>query len=440
MKFDFTKNVALEPQWQKRYSYSRLVLYLLAVCAGIYAIYLILFPSQLFSFDFSNPNSNKNTIFNVSGGAGLLTSDIFSPENFSRAGITLSPNTKKLNFSNNTVKIRKTYKAFAYPESAQPAVFPDGSLLQNNGGYYIISDGALRKFSSLAVAQELGYASRSFTGVTADELTYNKKGGNITNGASYPDGSLFSIDNNYYQLQNGNALVPFLSGNAFKSRYSQTAAIVKDSSFLSGYQTSQNQIGFADGTLLSFGGTVFVVSGNTVRAFDNPNTFLALGYSWSNIIPSGEDEISFYQYQHAQLFTMNDPHPNGTVFSDSATGKYYLIENNQKEEIKGADILKAYTRSSAPIMVDSRSLNFDSCRLKKSFSLFSSEYHCSIPVANLASFPGNYYQLEMAGTVGNTLSEISADFSRDINWSNMRDTLSGIKHNILAKFGHANSN
>ena len=441
MKFDFTKNIELEPRWQKRYLYLRLGLYLIFIAAGIYMTYVLLFPSQIFAFDFSDPTSNNNTISNVSENANLLTFDVFSAENFSSAGVTLYPDTKTnpIDFRQDVIDVRKTYKAFSYPLSVQPASFPEGSLLQNGGNYFIISDGTLRKFSSFAVAQALGYTSRSFTDVTADELAYNQKGANIITSATYPDGALFLIAGNYYQLQNSNTLVPFLSTDAFKSHYVRYQAITKDGSFLSKYQVSQNQIGFADGTLLSFGGTVFIVSDNTIQAFDNPTTFVALGYDWNDIKPASEDEISFYQYQHTPLFTMSEAHPDGTIFSTD--GKYYLIEKGQKEEINGADILKIYTRASAPIAIGNDSLKFQSvCSPQKGLWPFSSTYQCNLSIDNLATLPGNDYQFEVKGTVGNSLEKIKVNFKREINRSNLRGSLSNIWHNILSNFGHANFN
>jgi len=190
----------------------------------------------------------------------------------------------------------------------------------------------------------------------------------------------------------------------------------------------------ANGTLLSFNNSVFAVVDGKVMPFDNPFTFLSLGYSWDDVAPATEDEIGLYQRD--KLFTIDRPHPNGTIFHARDTGKYYLVNNGQKQEILKDDILKANLKNH-PIAVDEKSLDFDlNCELKKNLWPFNS-YSCSIPVENLAQFLGNDYQVSIDGVDVKNINQVDLTFSRNANWSNMRDTLSDIKHKALVNYGFA---
>jgi hypothetical protein len=189
---------------------------------------------------------------------------------------------------------------------------------------------------------------------------------------------------------------------------------------------------FANGTLLSFDNSVFVVVGGKVMPFNNPITFLSFGYLWNDVIPATEAEIGLYQRD--KLFTIDRPHPDGTVFLTRDSKKYFLIQDNQKKEIMDAEILKTYLQRT-PIPVDEKSLDFNlSCVLKKNLWPLDS-YSCSVPVENLAQFLGNDYQFALDDIDMKNIQQASLTLSRNVNWNNMRDTLSDIKHKAMLNYG-----
>jgi len=200
---------------------------------------------------------------------------------------------------------------------------------------------------------------------------------------------------------------------------------------LSAANTQNN--GLANSTLLSFNNSVFIVVSGKVMPFDNPFTFLSLGYSWDDVRPATEDEIGLYQRD--KLFTIDQPHPDGTIFLARDTGKYYLINNGQKQEVSKDDILKANLKNH-PIAADEKSLNFDlNCGLKKNLWPLNS-YSCVIPVKNLAQFLGNDYQIAIDNIDVKNIKQVDVTFSRDANWENMRNTLSDVKHKLLVNYGY----
>lgn len=433
MKFDLTKNVALEAPWQKRYFFARLILLLAFMAAVIYFFYRIFFPIQQYSLDFSNLSSKKNTLGADTAQADKIIFNAYSPEKFSGTKIQTAVDEKSPAIAGNVVMIRKTYQAFAYPQASAPAGFPEGSLEENNGQYYIVSGGKLRKFQSLAVAEALGYQKNNFETAAAEELNFNEKGSNIIDAKIFPDGALFLIDGTYYQLKN-QMLFPFVSEKAYLSRFEASQALEKGQDFLKNYVISEESTGFADGSLLSFDNGVFVVVSGKVVPFNNPATFLSFGYKWEDVQPANEEEIGLYERD--KIFLSDRPHPDGTVFFASDSGKYYLISGGQKYEIRGAEILGKYLKKS-PVTVQEKSLDFQNyCQLKKSWWP-SSSYQCDASIKNLEEISGNNYQFEMQKSGEFSLTEAGIKFYRNLNWENMRDILSEIKHGFLANYGYA---
>lgn len=433
MKFDLTKNIQLEPPYQKIYFWARMAAYALFL-GGIFGLaHLVLFPSQSFSYDASAADPKINTIYGVSPD-NVASFDIFSAENFSSAGIKISfsaalPENQPANLS-----VFRTYEAFTYPQAGTPAGFPEGSLVKNSGRYFLVSDGRLRKFSSFKLAEALGYNKESFFEASQEELNYNPKGSDISDSRNYPDGTLLAADGIYYQVVDQN-LKPFVSEKAYLTHYGKAQAVPASKDFISNYAVSQEQIGFASGTLLSFDNAIFIVSGNNIFAIDSPVKFISLGYDWNSVIPVGGDEVGIYERTN-QLFTISQPHPDGTIFFDKDSGKYYLIANGSKQEIRGSSIIKAYlTRS--PIAASGQSLvDEQSCELKKTAGSDNS-YECPVSVIKLMNLSGNAYEFKISGMPAGNMLKIDAVFSREINWSNTRDSLSSIKNKILLNYGYA---
>ena len=433
MKFDLTKNVSLDAPWQKRYFFARLILGVLFILAGIYFLFRIFFPIQDYFINLSNLNAKENTLGADITQADKITFNSYSPEKFSDTKIRVSSNKESGDASGNIVMIRKTYAAFVYPLASSPASFPEGSLEKNSGQYYIVSEGKLRRFQSPAIVVALGYQKDAFKEATAEELRFNERGSDIADVKSFSDGTLFLIDGIYYQMKN-QVLNPFVSEKAYLSRYEKNQALEKGKEFLKNYASSKDAIGFADGTLLSFDIGVFVVVSGKVVPFNNPLTFLAFGYNWDDIVPANEEEIGLYGRD--KLFSSDRPHPDGTVFFAEDSGKYYLINSEQKYEIKGAEILRKYLKKN-PIIVQEKSLDFQNyCQLKKSWWPFNS-CQCSTSIKNLAEFFGNNYQFEMRKSPEISQAQISVNLFRSLNWENMRDILSEIKRKFLVNYGYA---
>lgn len=430
---DFTKEIELSKPWQKKYSIARSILYALFIAAVFMLVYKILFPSITFDHFFKLQNALKNTISNPGNSEGQplkhgalskntnLVFDTALTGNFSDISISINLEKDSSPIGNDSISVKKSYPAFFYP-LGQPMGFRDGSLLSVGENYYMISDQTARKFSSTQIAQTLGYTKNSFMPITQAELEKNKLGAEISD-ATYPNGALFQIEDEFYQLNNSE-LWKFVTDRAFLSQHNTNEAIAKDKAFMSKFEISENMFGFANGTLAASSDAVFILSNGKSFAFDSPETFQAMGYDWDSVLQATSEELGIYKKQRMALRQL--PDSDGTIFLDTQDNAYYLIENNQKRPLLGENILKAYLKNK-PVLVNNQSLTVsESCVIKKDL-LSLRTYSCTIPLEKFKDLPGNNYQF--TGTFKNQLhlNELHAVFYTSMKSENVFKSLSKIK-------------
>lgn len=441
--FDLTKNIKLGSKERRKYAVARLILYL-AFLAGVFFVAdKILLPSSSLDFSFKiEAGSEKNTIVYprtnssnpLKDGSVLPGDDIVFNANpvgsFSDAIVTFIADKDLRDVQNASVKLRKSYTAFFFPDG-EPMGFRNGTLLStSNNAYYIVSDGKLRKFSNADIASGLGYSKNSFLQVSSEDLIYNEPGKDITETNAYPDGSLFLVEDRYYRMEK-QELLPFVSAQAFLSQYDSGQAIAKDRDFLSKYVVSENILGFADGTLGSFGISAFILSSNKSYPITNAETFVLMGFNWEDIVTLDSEELGLYDKQ--KVFTRSYPHPDGTLFLDQKIGKYFVIENGKKRPIESKAVEKTYSKQK-PILADlEMSKKEVSCTLKKSF-FNSRKYSCTAPLEEIESFIGNDYQIDATFANNVKIDEINVTFFRSLSWQNIRSSLSNIKLNIINNY------
>ncbi len=435
---NLTKKVILQKKWKKIYLASRALLYVIFLLTALFMIYQILFPEISLTYSFSNVNSLKNTLFstrttsqNPAKNGSVSNSDtlFFNANplgNFEDAKLSFILNKTSAIPEKALVKVRKSYSAFFYPQAA-PIGFANGSLLSVNGVYYIVSGGKTRQFVSGSALDQLGYSRSSFLRISKDDLKLNPAGENILNADAYPDDTLIVIGNQYYQFEN-QQLIPFLSEKAFLSKYQPTQAIPKNEDFLKGRNISESFVGFADGTLASSDQSVFILSkGNSYPIADSA-TFVAMGLDWNNVLPLTPTEINAYKRQ--KQFTVNQPHPDGTIFYDENKNEYFLIDNGLKHPIENQLIINNTHAKTAAILVNSASLEQAvSCSPTKAPLTFRT-FACQFNLSNISGLLGNDYQFE--ATFGNNIKLESIDvvFYTKLNQPNVLKSLSIIKSRL----------
>lgn len=440
MIFDLTPEITLDKENQKKYFYFRVVLYFMTFVFAFYASSTIVFPTRYFSFSFLNPNSNANTIIEPRDQNGMapdrgkiikdnkLIFDSTLLGVFSEAKIIFHLNKKSADINGEDVFIKKSYRAFLYSEE-DPLGFRDGTLLKNLENYFIISDGKLRKFKDKTTALSLGFNMDSFKEISAEDLKYNEQGDIISDSAVYPNGSLFKINNEFYFLSD-NKLTKFISEKAYFSQYSANQLIEKPADFLQKYDQNENQIGFADGSLIAYGESAYVVSGNKSFPIDSIETFEAMGYNWSDLINVGGDEIAFYVKD--SLLDLSSAHPDGTIFSaieQNGSIKKYVVKNKLKHLLPSENIAASWSKINS-IQVSSESpVIFSKCSFGKKWT-FSKTYSCEAPVDTLQNLLGKDY--EFSTIFGEDIKANSAEiqFKKSYTISNLKRFIANVIKNI----------
>lgn len=439
--FDLTKNIKLDEHHQKIYEFARVALYTLFIVGALLVAYKILFPSQFLTLSLVNLNSTKNTLVNPRQGNGAIpvkgkmpANNIFTFDanplgDFSSVDLNF---TIDKGFDANEVLItaRKSYQSFFYP-TGQPLGFKSGSLLTTpDGNYFIVSNGALRRFENPNIILEFGFPKNSFISISNEELKFNQTGPDISSSNTYPDDTLFLIEENFYQLKN-NQLLPFVSNRAFLSQYQSIQAIPKNKDFFNTYPASEIAIGFADGTIASAGGSAFILSKGKSYPIADFNTFEAMGFFWDNVVALESDELGAYEQQ--KQFTLRQPHPDGTFFFDKESGKYFMINERKKLPALSSAVLKTYLPKGA-IEANEADLEKEvSCVLKK--KLFSTnKYSCQMSLERIADSLGNNYEIQAKFSKDTKINEISSNFSTPLSITNLKYSLWKIKENMRSNY------
>lgn len=439
--FDLTKEITLDPKGYKLYQKFRLALYILAVLTAAYLVYLILFPHKFYSFSFLEPNSNENSLEKPEIGRSFfpedkkikpgerLYFDATPAGDFSEVEIMITLNGETSEKNPMSIYARKSYEEFLKKEK-DPIGFKSGTLLKESDDFYIISQEKLRKFSSFATAKNLGYSLENFWEISKNELSYNPSGETINFGEDYPEFSLFEIKNVFYILEN-DELHPFSSKEAFLSQYSPEQTVKKDDIFLKNRFVSKNPIGFADGSLISFGDSAYLVSSGKIYPIDNPVTFQNKGFSWEDIITASSDELELYE--KTKLFNINDSHPDGIVYKTDTTSKYFILKDSEKHPLLSENIAKSWLRKK-PIIVSSESEEIiEKCELKKK-TIGANSFSCQIPLEKIQAMFGSDYEFELAGQEVIELKKIEVNFKKDINKNNLKSSLLTILNRIKINY------
>ncbi|MDQ1284470.1 MAG: hypothetical protein QG620_818 [Patescibacteria group bacterium] len=437
--FDLTKNIKLNQENTVSYRRTQAGLYALAFSAALVLLFLILFPSKSFIFSFLTPDSNKNDIIdprdenNISLNNGEMKAsqslifDTVATGRYSSAEIRLTLAKDSPEPGNISAKIRKSYQAFLYPEGDSVG-FKDGTLLESNDDYFIVSNGKIRKFSNENTVLNLGFSKGAFLKASQDELKYNLAGETVTQSKidssepiapDYPDYSIFKIEGIYYILKNGE-LVPFISEKAYLTQYNANQAVAKDQAFLKNYPVTDEPLGFGDGTIISYGESAFVVSEDFILPIDNPETFMEKGYLWEEIIPVSGDEFSLYPKGKLQM--LRSSHPDGTIYLTDEDSKWYMVKEGKKYFLPSESIARSWTKK-APIPVSEKSLELkDACSLEKDTLSFRT-YSCRFPVESLEAFRGRDYEFNLLEEKNARLETLGVTFKKEVSRENLKVAL-----------------
>ena len=441
-------SVHLEKPWGSVYVLTRVVLWSVFLFGMSSFAISLLFPSQELSYTFSSSSKAQGNLLvrprtseneprenGHFGGNETFLVDASALGSFSRVTVNFFGANVNDVLLESSVSVRRSQQAFFYPEGA-PAVFPEGTLLQYKGNFFQISpSGTLRRFDSEATARALGFATNSFLAVSSEELAVNPEGETIVSRDTLPEGTFIRSNDTYYEWKN-NALVPFVSAPAFLERFPMEWALSKDESFVKDRPVSENWVSYPSGSLLAWGNGVFLMDGTSPRPILGADVFLSLGYSWDDVRPASDEEISLTE--KGKFVDVRTPHPDGSVLFDTKEGRYFLIQSGEKREIKGVSLLRMWLGNRHPIRVSSDALvESSSCVLAAHSKLFSADrITCSLSLKELPDLLGDTYEFSLHIPSGTSisLSRMDVSFDRSMEAATLRDTISKLKSRILSRY------
>jgi hypothetical protein len=249
----------------------------------------------------------------------------------------------------------------------------------------------------------------------------------------FPAETLYKIDDIYYALRSG-TLYPFVSTNAYLSRYPDEKAVSESKEFLANYSVSEEWIGYRVGSLVSFADGVFlIVSDTEMRPFGSAPILLALGYRFEDVVPVSEEEIGIYK--RGRIILLGTEHPDGTLLLDRDTDTYFLIADHTKRPLTDESYRDFIASKQAPIVVSSQaSEEHVTCTLEP--GLLGQSFSCQTSLTPLTAGFGNDYEitLENKDTLID-LSTLEVSFVTEKSKQNMFSVLSQIKQRLLSRFG-----
>jgi hypothetical protein len=374
--------LSIPKPWQRLYLFLRVALYMSLFFMTIFILLRVLFPVLTQTFDFRSPDSSKNTILNPRSTeshprtngkiekAGILIADITVVGDFSQVTTTATLTKNSLLPPTLLFSLRRSYQSFLYPTGTAITDFP---------------------------------------------ATLNYRVGDI-----------------YYALLN-DTLFPYVSAQAFLSRFPETQALLADNTLFQQYPVSDDWLGFRVGSLLGNAMGVFIVVSDTeIRPVGSADIFLALGYSFDDVITVSEEELGIYT--HGRIILLGAAHPDGTLLFDQDNGTYFLIEHGTKRPFE-AGLYRDYLLTNLhPILVSSQASEQSiACTLLPHF--FGKTLSCTAPLTTLRPGFGNDFRIEIqSGETAIDMNTLSTSFETTKNKQNVLTFLSQIKQRLLARF------
>ncbi len=368
---------------QSRYRKFRMALALSLMFAGVALASTFLFPTQTMSFDFRNPQSSKNKIFD--------------------------------------------------PRSEKSIPRTNGKVEQ--AGQLIASTSPLGDFSQLSITLDLEKTS-AIPDTLDITLQRSYRAYRFPLGepvAHFPAAELYQIGTTYYALRAG-TLYPFVSPAAFFSRYPNSLAQPRSLDWKNQYTRSNEFIGFRVGSLLSFADGIYVVSSETeIRPIGSAEIFLALGYRFEDVIPVSAEDIGIYR--RGRIVLMGTPHPDGTLFQDQKSNTLFIIENGYRRPVMDGDYQTFLLSKMQPIRA-LESNDSQSTHCTATPTLFSRSLHCSLTLDPLQSSIGPDYEITLSGSmVDIDIATLTLAFETRLDRTNMTTLLAQVKQRLFTRFG-----
>jgi hypothetical protein len=170
-----------------------------------------------------------------------------------------------------------------------------------------------------------------------------------------------------------------------------------------------------------------------MRPVGSARIFQDIGYSFEDVQNLNAEELGIYK--RGKIFLSGDRHPDGTVFRDTVTAQYFLIENGQFHPLLPGRYLDF-------LLTQARPIPFSSVDRDKTVScdatpnLFTHGLHCTLPLALMSGTIGSDYEIRLTNQGSPMdLNFFEARFKTAQNKSNLLFIVSQVKDLFLSRFG-----
>lgn len=368
-----------------RFHILRGILLFAFIGAGASFGYKMVFPSQDFLFSFENPDTGKSTF----------------EEPFSIEGKTL----KKGRIAGD-----ETLRTYAGTVGSFSSVHVELTLERDSARPEEGFDISLRK------------SYRSFFAPLGEPVS------------SVPKDRGFVVNRTAYFFSDGK-LFPFLSDKAALSWFPKEKILPADEDLLKIFPPEEEYAGFRPGTLLSDAEGVYAIGGDErAHPIGNVDVFESLGFDWNGVVPSDSEEIRFHK--RGKIFLFDAMQPDGTLFSDPATKRYFIVGDGKKHRIESKEYLETLASVTKPIIVSEKALGSPaSCTLKKTTFSLRPTYSCDIPIETLRDFPGGSFELALSAPETIHAATLSATFTTEPDRGNMAIFIRQLRERFEAVYG-----
>ncbi len=375
--------VAIPEDLLPKYRLAQVGLYSILFLLFSFLIFRSLFPVITHSFDFQNPTSSKH--------------DLLIPKNNAN---TLVSNGKIPNGDN--------------------LIFHDGtSGLYQKAQFTLTVEKKAPLPEALTITLRHGYAA-----------TWLPVGDDIS---AFPQDKVYVADDTYYLLRD-NTLSRFVSHEAFLSRYPETYAERVSPEFLKTFTQSDTLVGYRPGLLVEYADGVFLIANETeMRPIGSARIFANIGYRFEDVKKVNAEELGIYK--RGKIFLSGDLHPNGTVFLDTDTNTYYIVQGETFHKLLPGAYLDFLLGQAHPITFSQTTNDMTvSCTPEK--STFTHAVHCETDLTHIYDLVGSDYEMNVKNLgVDTDIQYYEARFYTAVNNQNFGFILSQVKENFLARFG-----
>ncbi len=186
------------------------------------------------------------------------------------------------------------------------------------------------------------------------------------------------------------------------------------------------------GVLFSHRNGVWVVDKSTIRPIADATTLLAKGWSFDDVRTLNKNLLT--NYTKGRMFTLKDPHPDGTLFYERDTDTFYIYNahDNILHAISRETVKQSFPQNPLITIESANRTTLDTCTLHRSALPWRrARISCTVRLDDLKNLLGTEYQFAISGIRTHNLRSINVTLMRAPTIANAHVSLALIKQRLL---------